>query len=167
MRGVLFLDVPGCSWMFLAADCFSEGQEDFSGLSKKEKESLFSCVMYCPLAYWFKHFFQIRHLTPLHINSSLFAPPKWNTVNRSYAIPIAFLFHGQYSSPIHYNHNRDYIHIQLFTYIRTYILIFHAIYYLTTYVNISYSNSIPIYIIIYSITFRDLEYIGIPPTFTV
>ena len=61
MRGVLFLDVPGCSWMFLdvpgcswmflAADCFSEGQEDFSGLSKKEKESLFSCVMYCPLAY--------------------------------------------------------------------------------------------------------------------
>ena len=107
MRGVLFLDVPGCSWMFLdvpgcswmflAADCFSEGQEDFSGLSKKEKESLFSCVMYCPLAYWFKHFFQIRHLTPLHINSSLFAPPKWNTVNRSYAIPIAFLFHGQYS----------------------------------------------------------------------
>ena len=43
--------VPGCSWMFfLGADCFSEGQEDFSGLSKKEKESLFSCVMYCSLA---------------------------------------------------------------------------------------------------------------------
>lgn len=52
MRGVLFhlrswmfLDVPGFS------DSFSEGQEDFSGLSKKEKDSLFSCVMYCPLAY--------------------------------------------------------------------------------------------------------------------
>ena len=27
-----------------------EGQEDFSALTKKEKESLFSCVMYCPLA---------------------------------------------------------------------------------------------------------------------
>ena len=162
MRGVLFLDVPGCSWMFLAADCFSEGQEDFSGLSKKEKESLFSCVMYCPLAYWFKHFFK-SGISPPFISILLYSRPQ----REIHAIPIAFLFHGQYSSPIHYNHNRDYIHIQLFTYIRTYILIFHAIYYLTTYVNISYSNSIPIYIIIYSITFRDLEYIGIPPTFTV